>query len=670
MKPLPKQNLRHSALSVACAIAVLAQLSLFSPSLTRADDSNPAGAFYEIQQLYTSGAYHAAILKSRQFELKFSTDGRLAQIHNLHGLSLLLTKNPNSAIDEFEHSLEKSSDTQFQQYVLYNLASAYADSGEFAKALSSVQKISPSSLDTDGQVKLAALQARCQKALGRLNDAASTLLRWGTYSRPNPSDHVVESELRLIVSEITSENEIALLKSTFARSRLAFALNEWKPKAVTAQGVNPSQPSLQSPLAPAIFGTEHSGDAKTIGVLLPLTGKYKNIGERALHAIQMALGIYAHTADKPLAAGAKQELPDLGFTLVIEDSGDDGVSASAALERMATPQPGFSPPIAVIGPVSSKGIELVVKKAESIHMPLITLCQNPGPKSAYVVAAGLTPSAQTNRLAEYSMQDLGQKRFAIVYPRDKFGEMYAHAFWNSIEALGGQITGIESYAPGETDFRVVIDKLAGLHYLEARSRELQELAKQRELQNIKKRTRKTESYFALKPIVDFDAVFIPEDTKIAGQIIPMFAYRDVDNVNFLGTATWDTPDLISRVQGFTNHIFLTDAWSPTDSDKGSQFFDSEMRQQFDVDPGGGEALAYDAASWIAKSIVASERKVGEQSREKFLQSLLEGLPFHGITGEIENSSGTIKKTVTLLTIKDGGFVKLSKKPSPLTAPKQ
>src|SRR5262249_41889348 len=153
----------------------------------------------------------------------------------------------------------------------------------------------------------------------------------------------------------------------------------------------------------------------------------------------------------------------------------------------------------------------------------------------------------------HAVQQLGIHKFAMIYPRDKVGEEISQYFWDEVEGMGAQVVGAETYAPGETDFRQAVDKLSGLYYSEARQRELDELAKKREQDKIKKRTRKTEAYFNLRPITDYEAVFIPDEPKVAGQIIPTFAYRDVDHVKFLGTSAWNSPEFPSRVQAYAEH---------------------------------------------------------------------------------------------------------------------
>src|SRR5690606_30944453 len=118
--------------------------------------------------------------------------------------------------------------------------------------------------------------------------------------------------------------------------------------------------------------------------------------------------------------------------------------------------------------------------------------------------------------------------------------------------------GFETYSPKETDFRTVVDKLVGLYYQDARKREMEALVQLREQEGITRETHRTEKYFHLPPIVDFDAVFIPDVARVVANILPTFAYRDVENVQFLGVATWNSPDLLKRAQRYAENSAFVD----------------------------------------------------------------------------------------------------------------
>jgi hypothetical protein len=62
----------------------------------------------------------------------------------------------------------------------------------------------------------------------------------------------------------------------------------------------------------------------------------------------------------------------------------------------------------------------------------------------------------------------------------------------------------------------------------------------------------------LDPVVDFDAVFIPDSAKAAGQIAAMFAFNDVGRLKYLGPNLWNTSDLGRRFGNYAEQIIFAD----------------------------------------------------------------------------------------------------------------
>ena len=301
----------------------------------------------------------------------------------------------------------------------------------------------------------------------------------------------------------------------------------------------------------------------------------------------------------------------------------------------------------------SKGVDQIAERAQQLGVPLISLARRAGAYQDYVFQAGLTQQVQANEIVGYAIEKLGAQRFAIVYPNDKLGLDASQSFWDAIESKGGKVVGIETYTPQETDFRKIVDKLSGLFYTDARQRELDLLAQEREANHIKKRTRKTEQYFTLKPTVDFDAVLILDDPKIAGQIIPTFAYRDIDHVTFLGTSTWNSPDFLSRIQTYGEHAHFVDAYFGGSTSPLVRKFSNEYKSTYGQDPSSLEALAYDAGLILKNILTSSSHSLTRIEVRDYLKTLHE---FQGVTGKMTNKNGQIFRNLTVIKVKNGRFL--------------
>jgi ABC-type branched-subunit amino acid transport system substrate-binding protein len=306
----------------------------------------------------------------------------------------------------------------------------------------------------------------------------------------------------------------------------------------------------------------------------------------------------------------------------------------------------------VIGPILSKGADLVVQKAEDYGLPLISLAQQAGSFGEYATQAAVTPRLQASEIARHAVQVMGLRKFAILAPHDRFGDEYTQEFWNAVESLGGTITAYERYEPGETDFRNSMDRLAGTYYADARRREVLGLAEEREANQIKRRTRRTEKYFALPPVVTFEAVFIPDEPKAVGLALPTFTYRDIDGVKFLGISSWNSPELLQRAQASAEGAVFVDSYFALAEQAVVRRFAERFRSAFGQEPGSLEAIAFDAAVLLERAVSAEAASLGVD-RTAVAERIRQLNDVQAVTGRITVKDGQWQRNLKLLTIRDG-----------------
>jgi branched-chain amino acid transport system substrate-binding protein len=617
--------------------------------------------FKEIFDLYSRGDYETALKRLTAFERYFPNSKLQASAENLHGMIYLLQKQPTQAIPHFGKASTLPSDQpNFGQYALYNLATAQFEANQLDDAQETLNDIHIDVLDKDNQLKTHYLKARVfQKRSLPVEASRECLLSSKVGSNP-----AVTSLLETSLNDVSSSATLDEMYNSYQDTPLAdivlyhLATNQLKEGDRTkAQQsfqllLNKYPQSVHAAQATEALRSEQNlgpVEKMSVGVLLPLKGKFGRFGSHTLEAIELAFGIFGNAKDDDNSK----------VTLVIEDSGEEPEQAVAALEKLANQHR----VVAVIGPLLSKGIDQVAQRAQELGVPLISLARStPTGLSTYSKSsgnsffqAGVTLQEQTDQIAKFAVDQLKLSRFAEVYPKDKVGVESGNLFWDSVEQVGGKMVGAESYAPDETDFRQVVDKLSGLYYTEARQKELDELAKERELNHIKKRTRKTEQYFSLKPIVDYQAVFIPEEAKATGQILPTFAYRDVDHVRFLGTAAWNSPELYQRAQSYADGVLFTDAFFPTSSSPLTEHFVSLYRSTFNVEPTTMEAVAYDAARVLDHALTSGSAP----DRSDLKDRLKDTKDYPSVTGKITVTNGQFARELKILTIKQGKIVEFS-----------
>ncbi len=384
----------------------------------------------------------------------------------------------------------------------------------------------------------------------------------------------------------------------------------------------------------AQIDSRHRVDPRTIGVILPLSGRQAAIGQKALRGIQLGLGVFGKAS---------------GFRLAVIDSEGNPDVARRAVDRLVQEDN----VIALIGGLLAKTASAEAAKAQEYGVPMILLTQKAGATHAgdYIFRNALTSQMQVQKIVETVMGQMGMRRFAILFPNDAYGIEFANLFWDEVRARGGSINGAQPYDPKETDFRSHIQRLVGTYYIDDRADEYRLLAKAWRDKNPKRSARQSgpSPEELLPPIVDFDAIFIPDSARAVGQIAPMLAYNNVSGVRLIGTNIWNSPALITRGQKFVEDSIFVDSFLPNDPAFLNSSFRTNFKATFDEEPGLTEIQSYDAAL-ILRQILASGVTSRNGVRDRMMQ--LQGFP--GALGYLSvNSEREFLRPLSVLTVKNG-----------------
>lgn len=390
----------------------------------------------------------------------------------------------------------------------------------------------------------------------------------------------------------------------------------------------------------------------TLGVVLPLSGRFKQYGERALAAIELALG------DKS------------GLTVIVKDSAGEPMPAEKAVEELVQKHH----VIAIIGDAFTAPAMAAARKAEDLGVPLLSLAFGEGIPEVgpAVFRLALTVEAQAEALAEVAMKELGMSRFALLYPRTRYGVDFATAFWRAVEQRQGEIRGAESYEHDETTFKAPVSKLVGRYYRSSRAdfaQAVRELRAQ-DLPSHRLRAAIEKLEKGLPPIVDFDALVIPDGAENLGLIAPALAFEDIvltrdpkmlekiskatgqknlKPVTLLGGSTWNQAATVTRCEKYCEDAIFVDGYFEASTDAKVRDFVAMYREKMGVLPSLSDAQAYDAAG-LLRSLLSA----GTIRDREGLQRAIAGHPgFAGVTGVVRfDARGEVQKPLFVLTIRD------------------
>ncbi len=463
---------------------------------------------------------------------------------------------------------------------------------------------------------------------------------------------------------------------TFKMARVYNHLRDWPHLDETLKTLQQNAPNspysadakeLQNRLA-----RRNNVKPKVVGAVLPLTGKYKGFGETVLRGLQLAL------------KGSNVEL-------VVKDSQGDTNLAGKMVEQLAFDDGA----IAIIGPLLPDDSRRAALVAEELQVPLITLSRSEGITDIgpHIFRTMVTNSQQAEALAEYAMGTLGYKTFAVLYPNTPFGAEFSNEFWDAIEARGGQIRGAENYDHDQTTFTDEAKKLVGRYYLEDRADYYEKLREIREASNDEFRRRKALEKMrkSLDPVVDFEALLIPDSWLRVSLVAPALAVEDLitnacdkkdieriqkttgkdkmKTVTLLGPSTWNSPkgasgdpQLLERGGKFVLCSVYVDGFFEGSERAQTRAFVQSFREAYKESAITLlDVVGYDTGAMVRQVIDRAQ----PSSRQAFRETLASLKNFDGAAGATSfDGKREARRSLFLLTITPKGVKEVvpSKKP--------
>ena len=395
--------------------------------------------------------------------------------------------------------------------------------------------------------------------------------------------------------------------------------------------------------------------AGSIGVVLPLTGDFASLGEETLRGILLAAGAFGESSDT-------ERRPNIRIS--IRDSGGSPARAAQAVRDLAR-QRSVS---AIIGPLLSEECEAAAAAAEAARVPLLALTsrEEVARNRSYVFRLRTRPADEVQVLADYVMRELGAQRFAILYPRDAYGGGVSGLFWSAVEQRGGRVVALAAYESDATDFADPIRRLVGYELLTSEEKEI--IEEREDLIRSARRLEPEEAVLVreearamlgpneepLPPIVDFDALFIPESHEKVVLIAPQLAFHEASGATLLGTDAWNHPELVSIGRDHVEGALYTANFYADSSVGYVRDFADHYAATFGTTADDLSAHAYDAANLVFVQFAR-----GEHSRSDVRSGILAASSFPGVSGILAmRADGNARKRPFLLSVKRGHIVEI------------
>lgn len=375
----------------------------------------------------------------------------------------------------------------------------------------------------------------------------------------------------------------------------------------------------------------------SIGVLLPLSGRYASYGELVKKGLELAVQEHNQTR--------------LPVRLIFRDTAVEGVSADQLVSSLTDDDK----VMAIIGPLLGTTAEAAVARAQLEMVPLLTLSQRAGlpQRGDYVFRDSLTAQQQVQSLVRYAI-DNQHISYSVLYPENRLGEEMTRLFVDEVRQLGGEIVDIVSYAEDGTDFQQQIQALLWEdHVVDIPPKPVDPLE---ELFENATGEKKVEELPELEyPLAPFDALFIPDYAERIGMLAPQLMFYGIKDVTLLGINGWNSPELVERAGRFLGQAVFVDGFFADSRQPEVQRFVELYRQSYQEEPTILSAQAFDAANMLLQ--VMDDPRV--QNRDDLRQELAGLRGFRGVAGTIGfDALGEAIKQPYLLQVKNRRIVEV------------
>jgi ABC-type branched-subunit amino acid transport system substrate-binding protein len=566
------------------------------------------------------------------------------------GVHWRAARQPQRAVSVFTRMLRYHGGSPYARDARYQLglAEMEAGGGQTGDGPSQLEALYQR-MGPEERLAAAKQAAEAAEAAGQWGDAARWRAEVGIYAGSETEkqeaiaraiaiiDQLSHSEAERLRTELPAGSPL-LPAASMKVARILLHLNDLPRAEAAAKELLSRWPD--SPYAPDAQGMLDRIARRTrvvpnvVGLALPLSGRFKAWGDAIQLGVSMAIA------------------ENSGIKVVVRDTRGEADGAVQAIEQLALDEGA----IVIMGGVGNAEAMRAATTAQDLGVPFISLSKVEGVTQAgpYVFRNMLTSSAQARALAAFAFEKRRMKSFAIMYPNIPYGVEMANAFWDEVESRRGEIRGAEVYEADRTTFARNVKELVGKLYLDERTDyadKQKEIIKD-EKDPYRKRKKLEKLRESLDPVIDMEAIFIPDFAKNVALIAPALAVEDVVTntcdqkeldrirkttgreklkaVQLLGGNGWDDPSLFDKAAKYVECAVFVDGFFAGSERRDTKRFVDAFKKKHDHPPTILEASAYDAARMVRQ--VLSDRSK-PQARDAVRDLLVAIKGFRGVTGE-------------------------------------
>lgn len=607
------RNLRRW--SAACtAVLVLAGCpKRFDPraeTVRSSPDADADHAYHEAKARLDIGDAREAQARFAEFLQRYPNDPLAPSARIGEARAALLLNQPKKAKEVLE-PVARPADDPTAVRARYLLGLALHKTGDYARSRELLKPFATTIASGDDAIELHAVLADDAARLGDVADALAEYDAFFGGARPAEKlylrDRVSELVGKLPPSEaLRLWNQVPhdSLAAAYLGKRVAADAHAAGDERTASMVLDESKSAreragLEEPRGPRL--TEASSHA--VALVLPLSGRQRALGERALRGALLAADLMA---PGNLPSGVPIELK-------VRDTGSDPARAAAAVDELA--QSGVA---AIVGSPDRIEAQSAVPRAEQQGIAFLELAPDDARRGVTTFKLVRQSDARARALARLAVKR-GARSVAVLAPDSAYGRSMSAAFLDEARKLGARIAGDVRYPESSTTFiepvRRIQQGAPEALFVPAPAYQLQLIAPQLAASGVTRMP-------GMKPV---------------GRQALLYATADGLNERFL-----------TQTAKYLEGAILAPVFYPDENDPRAQAFVDRYRQAYGEEPSSLDALAYDA---VRAARIALEHADGDRAA---LAVSLSHLGENGLTGEIAFTAGGDRGGAPpLYTITDG-----------------
>ncbi len=426
-----------------------------------------------------------------------------------------------------------------------------------------------------------------------------------------PCQAVYDTGAQLVTGQAVTQEKAGkdIGKSVLGRNPEGLFFDGEAPLTGDGKGSGTADASDRAGIFPSWMTGRTGSGRGTVGVILPLSGKYESIGLKALRGIELASGVFSTG-------------PSSTLSYAVRDYGDNEKAIPGIIESLDSAEK----VVAIIGPIGENAGGIACREAQKRGIPLLafTRAESLGSRNSCCFSNFVSVDVQADALLK-AASERGITRFAVLHPTDNYGRTFTATFVQKARAYGIVVARQVEYSPDLGNFKSAAQKL---------------------FKDAAKPARSGSSAF--------QGLLIPDSAQNAGMIASYLPSLNVRGVRLFGPALWDSPDL-PKIGGWsTEDALFVSGFYANSGQRKVQLFTENFFSTFGYKPSLWEANAYDSAG-ILQGLAAHEAPTRSSLKEG-IGSLRD---YPGLTGTTTfGENGAVNKAIYLLTVKNGTIVEV------------